>query len=155
MKRNVLTLAFSALCCCGLLGCGADTNKLEGVVPVSGTVTQNGTPLEGAAVSFAPAGGGRSASGKTDAAGKFTLTTLNPGDGAMPGEYKVTITKKEMVGKEYTEEEANAYYNEHQKQPPAPEMKNLIDEKYSNADTSGLMASVPEGGVTDLKYEVE
>ena len=73
----------------------------------------------------------------------------------MPGEYKVTITKKEMVGKEYTEEEANAYYNEHQKQPPAPEMKNLIDEKYSNADTSGLMASVPEGGVTDLKYEVE
>ena len=155
MKRSIWILAFSALCCCGLLGCGGGGSTLEGTVPVSGIVTQSGAPLEGAAVTFAPTGGGRAASGLTDASGEFTMTTLDPGDGAFPGDYQVAITKKEMSGKEYTEDEANAYYNQHQRQPPAPEMKNLIDEKYSQAGTSGLTATVPEDGISDLKYEVE
>ena len=155
MKRSISILAFSTLCCCGLLGCGGGGSTLEGTVPVSGIVTQSGAPLEGAAVTFAPTGAGRSASGLTDATGKFTLTTLDPGDGAMPGDYQVTITKKEMVGREYTEEEANAYYSQHQTQPPAPEMKNSVNEKYSQPDSSGLLATVPADGVSDLKYEVE
>ena len=155
MKQCLFVLALCALGSCVLLGCSPEGATLEGTVPVSGTVTQNGQPLEGAAVTFVPTDGGRSASGMTDASGKFSLTTLDPGDGALPGSYQVTITKKETVGKEYTQEEANAYYAEHQTQPPAPEIKNVLDEKYAQPETSGLTAEVAEGGVTDLKFEVE
>jgi hypothetical protein len=154
MKRILFVLTGLAAGFCGLLGCGPEGVSLEGVVPVSGTVTQGGAPLEGAAVTFAPTDGGRTASGLTDENGEFVLTTLQPGDGAMPGSYKVAITKKETVGKEYTEEEANEYYNKHQKQPPAPEIKNLLDEKYADPETSGLTADVPEGGVSDLKFDM-
>jgi len=35
----------------------------------------------------------RAAGGITDASGKFQLTTLNANDGAMPGKYKVAVSK--------------------------------------------------------------
>jgi hypothetical protein len=49
--------------------------------------------LPAAAVSFVPQsqGVGRLAIGRTDAEGQFTLTTLRTDDGAVPGEYKVTV----------------------------------------------------------------
>ena len=62
-------------------------------------------------------------------------------DPLLSEDYQVTISKTEMVGKVYSEEEANAYYNEHQTQPPAPELKHLIDEKYSHV-SAGLLFDV-------------
>jgi hypothetical protein len=70
-------------------GCG------KGLVRVSGTVTLDDKPLEGAMVSFQPEDGGTPATGFTGSDGTFRLTTYSTGDGARPGEYKVTITKKE------------------------------------------------------------
>ena len=138
-----------------MLGCSGET-KLKGTVGVSGTVTQKGAPLAGATVTFAPtATGARAASGTTDATGKFTLTTLSPGDGAFPGDYQVTVTKTETVGKVYTQDEANAYYAQNQAYPPSPEIKNVIDAKYASAETSGLKASVKQEGPNEIKLEVE
>jgi hypothetical protein len=69
-----------------LTGCGPKPVK------VSGTVTLNGQPVDGASVQFVPAdGSGRQASGGTDKDGKFQLTTYENNDGAMPGEYKVVV----------------------------------------------------------------
>jgi hypothetical protein len=67
-------------------GCG-------GPVPVEGRVTLDGQPVEKAAVVFEREdGAGRPASATTDSDGVFHLTTYKPGDGALPGQYKVIIT---------------------------------------------------------------
>src|SRR5262249_58322349 len=59
-----------------------------------GIVTVNGQPLAGATVTFHPAEEGRRpASGRTDDDGTFELTTFHPGDGALPGTYKITVSK--------------------------------------------------------------
>jgi hypothetical protein len=73
-----------------LLGCGE-----PGRVPtaeVTGTVTYNGSPAQGAAVTFFPEQG-RPASGVTDAQGKFSLSTFASGDGAVLGKHTVTIAE--------------------------------------------------------------
>ena len=64
-----------------------------GTVNVSGTVTYNGQPLTTGNVVFVPVAAeeGRSARGEIDAEGRFQLTTLKTGDGALPGQYKVTV----------------------------------------------------------------
>jgi hypothetical protein len=74
----------------------------KGLVKVSGTVTLDDKPLEGAEVTFLPAEGGKPASGFTGSDGTFKLTTFSTGDGAQPGEYRVTITKKEESSQSQT-----------------------------------------------------
>jgi len=79
-----------------LTGC---TSKSDGNVFVTGTVTQGGQPIEDATVRFATIdGSGEGASGKTDASGKFVLTTSTgkEGSGTKPGEYKVAISKTKI-----------------------------------------------------------
>ena len=67
-------------------GCGGRTIKVEGLV------TLDGKPLPGATVTFVPTGGeGRQASSFTEKDGSFRLSTYKTGDGALPGEYKVTV----------------------------------------------------------------
>jgi hypothetical protein len=73
------------------VGCGGSTSR------VSGVVTLNGQPLEGATVSFTPAsgdgGGVGGSTGKTDAQGRYTLrTVVGDATGAAVGKHKVTIS---------------------------------------------------------------
>src|SRR5260370_9511868 len=69
-----------------LAGCG-------GPEPVAGQVTMNGKPLAGATVVFIPEGGGPEAGALTDAEGSFRLTGTKT-EGPLPGEYRVTVSKK-------------------------------------------------------------
>ena len=65
-------------------------------VPVSGVVTLDGKPIEGANVYFNAVGDdkeGRQAYGATDKNGEFHLSTLGKDDGALPRRYKVVVTK--------------------------------------------------------------
>lgn len=71
---------------CGLAGCG---DGLE-LVPVAGTITLDGTPLEGATVIFRPERG-RPSSGTTDALGKYALRYTDEKAGALPGEHVVEV----------------------------------------------------------------
>jgi len=94
--RQVLA-ASSLLIVLGIVGCGDGAPSVK-TVPVSGTVTYNGNPIEGATVTFMQqAEGIRPAGGQTDAQGKFMLKTALGGtkmqDGAMEGSFVVTITK--------------------------------------------------------------
>jgi len=74
-------------------GCAGGTGK---PVKVEGTVTLDGNALDGAMVQFYPEdGGGHAASGTTGTDGSFRLTTWSNGDGALPGNYKIVITKKD------------------------------------------------------------
>ena len=121
-------------------GCSSKEG-LSGVYPCEGTVTYNGAPVENATVTFYPDGSGgdaRTAGGSTDAGGKFKTTTLKPQDGLFPGNYKVTITKREEYGppgKTHVNEEGETV------QDGRP-TKNVLPEKYEKVETSGLTATI-------------
>src|SRR5262245_39746565 len=71
-----------------LVGCGG-TSK---TVPTTGRVTYNGKPVPRANVSFTPVeGSGRAASGLTDNNGYFKLGTFSTSDGALPGNYRISV----------------------------------------------------------------
>ena len=79
-------------------GCGGSTKQKTN--RVEGTVEYKGAPLAGASVTFYPVGGGATpAFGKTDENGKYKLQTAQ-GEvdaGTTPGEYTVTVSKRESV----------------------------------------------------------
>jgi hypothetical protein len=75
-------------------GCGGDGVKL---VPVAGTVTLDGKPLEGATLSFVPAAGSTVSTSGTDITGpegNFQMT-FKGRSGLAPGKYTVLISKTE------------------------------------------------------------
>jgi len=150
-----------------LIGClilGGCTGGAEGeaerppTIPVSGTVTYKGQPVEGATVVFVPnLPQGKAASGKTDSNGAFAMTTFESEDGAVAGDYKVTVTKiKPGTGGAVADVESDEYVDPAmagEKKPSGPE--HLLPEKYSKADSSGLTATVPSSGeVKDLKFDL-
>jgi hypothetical protein len=134
----LLVLGFAA-------GCGQKPGTAP-TVKVTGTVTHNGTPVEGAGVTFFPESG-RPASGVTDAAGKFTLSTFESGDGAVVGNHKVAIADSKV-----SEETAPM--------PGTPEAENYtppesrFPEKYANPATSELTAEVKDGGENDFTFDI-
>ena len=82
-----------------LVFAAAGCNSQRTPVPVSGTVTLDGKPVEGATVTFHAVGNdkeGRPASGQTDKSGTFHLKTGNE-HGARPGDYKVVIIKNDLT----------------------------------------------------------
>ena len=93
-----------ALFCVGAMitiaGCGASNLP---TTPVTGTITYDGEPLEGATVTLTPESGSvgsRSASGISDASGNFVLTTVftdgATAEGAIAGSYTVRVSKLEV-----------------------------------------------------------
>ncbi len=88
VRFYVLGLAISVLTGCG----GADSSRPD-LIPISGSVLYNGTPVAGATVTFWHAEAPRAATGVTDAEGKYQLTMYEPYDGAIAGENIITVTK--------------------------------------------------------------
>lgn len=125
-------------------GCGQGAPKREGppTYPVTGTVTQNGAPVAGATVRFELADGSKASTGLTDAQGEFKLSTFASGDGALAGDYRVTIVKMEGKGGAQAVSEDDPNYTGAEDEG---EMKNVLPEKYSNVKTSELTATVAEG----------
>lgn len=66
-------------------------NSGKHFIPVSGTVTLDGRPLGDVIVYFSRDGASHVASGKTDAAGRYRLSTMSQGDGAEEGAYVVWL----------------------------------------------------------------
>src|SRR5262249_43373949 len=98
MRVKVSWQPLLLLGCISLTGCGSGHPS---TVAVSGKVTLEGKAVAGANVVLSRGGGditkGEIAIGKTDASGRFELTTpfagLAAAKGAVPGSYKVTISK--------------------------------------------------------------
>ncbi len=119
-----------------LSGCGIGGEA--GTVPVTGTVTLDGQPVDGAAVAFIGNGGARLATTQTDSAGKFTVR-------AAAGKNAVTIAKAAPeaaaaapVGDGLMPSEA-----ELARMPPPP--KPAFPPKYADPNTSGLAFDVKDG----------
>jgi hypothetical protein len=134
-----------------LSGCGGARP-----VKVSGTVTLNGQPVEGAMVQFVPVKeGGRPATGTTGADGSFSLTTVENHDGAMPGEYKVVVIYNppvESAPGENTEQAMRAAMTAQAQQRRA-RPKYVIPLIYSDPTRTPLSQTVPTSG--PVKIEIK
>lgn len=153
-----------ALCawmsCAMLVGCGEA--GIEGLRSVTGTVTYQGQPVEGAMISFIGEGSARPATAVSQAGGKYELFTLDS-KGAFPGKYTVTVVKTDAPseaankdpgidasGRDLSMEQAAASAG---KATAAP--KDLVPAKYGAAGTSPLKMEVKDSddNVLDLKLE--
>src|SRR4051812_47562957 len=73
-------------------GCGAD-DGIGQRYSVRGKVTYKGEPVTKGTVGFVPMdSSGRAAIGEIQPDGSYTLTTLIPLDGALPGKYRVSVS---------------------------------------------------------------
>lgn len=121
-----LVLAMPAL----LFAAGCGSNTLT-VYPVTGTVTFENKPVEGAQVLF-QADGAPPAQGITDAAGKYVLKTSIAGEGAVVGNHKVTIVKMARApGADASD--------------PYAATQNVLPPQYASASQSPLTAKVVAG----------
>lgn len=141
-RRGRVRFALCLLAAClAIAGCAkpgrAPTAK------ASGTLSAGGAPLTGVNVTFTPAAG-RSASATTDAEGRFSLSTFAPGDGAVPGKHRVTLSLKEADVPMPGTPEAAAY-----KPPSLPFAK-----KYAGLATTDLEVEIPVGGNPAISLEV-
>ncbi|HVX12531.1 MAG TPA: carboxypeptidase-like regulatory domain-containing protein [Pirellulales bacterium] len=139
-------------------------------VPVKGKVTYKGQPLADASISFiSTAPDGKIAGGLTDAQGMYTLMTLESptkqANGALPGDYKVTVTKmKKSADVEFQEKVNKMTPEERQKMSPEDQrrmsqagmpnpqgggqgtaVESEIPTRYNLPDQSGLTATVKAG----------
>jgi len=143
-----------ALLC--LVGCGEGKPDLY---PVTGVVTLDGKPVEGANVSFSPSSeGAELAVGQTDASGKFTLTTPQIGEGATAGSYSVSITKSAGATKWEDPRASGGTLTEEQKKSIMDQARNAakpvspIPDKYANGQTSGFTADVKKDGENNFEF---
>jgi Carboxypeptidase regulatory-like domain len=150
--RRFLPTITSVVVSLGLCGCSSDnsTSSRPRVVPVSGRVLANGQPLVGAHVTFTNMQANRSAYAKTDAEGKFTLTTFKPNDGAVPGKQQISVSKLESLNPANAGVDRSTTTNA----APSPARRWLIPRHYGDIKTSGLTADIPEEGMSDLVVEL-
>ncbi len=119
-------------------------------VPASGKITYNGSPLPNAMISLSQSTpGAPGAVGRSDKEGNFKLTAGQSGEGAIPGEYQISVSAFEETK---TESKPDAPYDPTAK---APAPKSLVPQKFANPSTSGLKVTIPENGDTQIHIEVK
>lgn len=136
-RKRALVLLLPVL---AALGCGQTSS-------VKGRVLLDGQPVAGATVLFMPdaEGQGRPASGTTDSDGYFHLTTFRRGDGALPGTYRIVVSKTEVRSEPPDENHASKkraldYLERHSGRKRS---KPLIPAIYSDATKTTLRCTVP------------
>ncbi|QDT62821.1 hypothetical protein [Calycomorphotria hydatis] len=109
--RNPILVLTCLLAAILFTGCSEESGPVR--VPVTGVVTQNGTPLVGVQVRYEPVASeenlnpGGPSLGITDQQGRYTLKTVTRPNvaGAVPGTSSVTISDPHLEGGTTTEGE--------------------------------------------------
>jgi len=147
------------LCCLAMLGCTSGGREAPvPVFPVTGVVTYNGKPVAGADITFFSTDGDRSAFGRTDADGRYRLSTFSSNDGAIEGRHIVTIVKvsaPQQPAEQVASIESDAYVPPGEgasTSPPPP--KSEVPDKYGSQETSGLTAIVNADDNNEIDFEL-
>lgn len=120
-----------------LPGCGNNS----GTVPVSGKVLfPDGSPLDHGIIEMRHRSLPHVARGEVDKNGKFRVSTFQPGDGAMPGEYQVAVTQLIIA------EDLRFEDHQHGKR---------LDPRFSRVETSNLSVTIRGDEENDLVIEVD
>jgi hypothetical protein len=143
--------ALLALVALSASGCG------KGTVTVEGAVTLDGQPVPGATVLFMPEGGnGRAASALTDDDGNFRVTTYEEGDGALPGHYRIVVTRTEGVPQPpamFQPGDEKKVIGHYRAVKNKERKKSTLPPNYGNEATSPLKCRVPTDGKLVLELQ--
>jgi hypothetical protein len=156
MRHNlfvVSVLSAGAVAAVAMAGCGASDDLPR--LPISGRVTYDGEPLTKAWIQFRPEGnGGVTASGAMIEDGAYSIPR---GDGLIPGNYRVAITKAEEPEGDANKPEVASAPKESTKtlklkkgMSPFGFAKQLIPDKYNTK--TRLTANVLADGPTAFDF---
>jgi len=147
------SMAVSLLACFLAVGCEQERPPQPApppLAPVNGRILLDGAPLANAEVFFIPLPPLRGvlATAMTDAQGRYRLHTLHRDYGAPAGQYKVSIRKTvQPNGDDFVPDPQVFRLN-------APH-RELLPERYSKPDKTGLTATVPpEGAEIDFSLSL-
>lgn len=143
-RRRHLTVLVAAV---GFLSaCSSDNAADPTTTPVTGTVTFEGKPVDGAIVVFRPntSSGATTAQSTTDVEGKFDVHIfLDNGKrdkrGMMPADYQIEVTQLTK-----TSGDTSIF------SPP----KNRLPQKYASVQTSGLETTVSADRKNEIQLEL-
>jgi hypothetical protein len=137
------------LAMCVTAGCSQERDKWRAKRPrtyrVSGVVTTKGQPVDAALVTFWPADGSAAAVSRTDEAGRFSLRTFDPDDGAVAGIHRVLVEK--VTEQLFEPKEPDGPI-------PAPVLTHHLPEVYRDRERSPLTATVSATGKNDFPFEL-
>ncbi|MCL2347060.1 MAG: carboxypeptidase-like regulatory domain-containing protein [Planctomycetaceae bacterium] len=135
-----------------VLGCDSKGIKTD---VVTGKVSFNDEPLEGASVRFSPVkqGVGNLGYGATDKDGVYKLQTIlgNPDAGTTPGEYIVTVSKSFNVGTGRFQPKESGMTAPMEIMDPVE----MIPDQYSNAQKSELRFTVVAGKKNEYNIDMK
>jgi len=159
MNMTRMFLVALVLSLTAITGCGPDPNLGQ----VSGIVTYNGEPVEGATVSFLPTStDGVLAVGTTDASGRYALAApvqkKGVSKGAFSGRYNVTIRKLEVTPSEVDRlyEEGKITYDELQARGGGGggTSRDLLPARYRDVQQSGLEVEVQARKQNEFNFDL-
>jgi len=144
-RRSWSLLVSAGVLVLGATGCGGPKPN-----PVKGSVTLDGQLVDNAHVVFTPVEGNKVASGVTGADGTFELTTDKQGDGAVPGEYKVTVTYTDPIpvsGPNGNTQQAMMGSMKNQQESKRRRQKFVIPPAYTSVSSTPIQQKVPVDGL--------
>lgn len=146
-------------CLCLVLFSTIGCKETNGRKPVTGIVTLDGQPLDGAEIMLIPQTGDlvdssrKEGLARSEPGGKFVLRTLggdNP-EGILPGEYVVTVSKTEM----YDTGKTRASEVMYGQKEPIFSQREAVPIAYKDAKTSPLKVTIEQGKTNHLTLELK
>jgi len=125
----------------------------SGTMTVEGVVLLDGKPVVGATVQFVPQGKGHDATGQTDNAGAFAMSTFKPRDGVLAGSYKVVISPAVGAADTAPYGSADDAMSAAAKAPPKKAPTAGFPQQYTRLDQTPLTQDVPVKG--KLRFELK
>lgn len=153
-------------CLWAATGCGTDTDSGSAsrppVFPVAGVVLYKDQPVEGAHITFRPAGDAPGAFARTDKEGRFRLQTFKPNDGAVKGEHIVTVQKTEVAAVDSEPKSSEELFAAMERQaksgkPPGPPAaaKSLLPARYADPKQTELKANVMADNANTFEFKLK
>jgi hypothetical protein len=147
MTRRWLALSSCALALVLLAGCGGDKASIEG------TVTFDGAPVDGGAITFLPEGDSKEAArgGAQITDGKYTV---NSATGLPAGKYKVEIVWKKKTGKQIpnTSDPGTTVDETKQVLPMKYNSKTELTVEIKSGSNRGVNFDLKSGGPVDSNF---
>jgi hypothetical protein len=137
-KENGVTGLLKWMVAGGLLMLVAGCNDGPALYPVTGSVSLDGKPVDGASVTFISSDG-QPVFATTDSSGNYAMLT-NGKPGVPVGEYKVTVSK--VASSPAISMNTPEDMKKMQAAGPMPKPMSLVPERYASPDKSGLTATV-------------
>jgi hypothetical protein len=149
MRYCPMLYLIASLALLPVTGCGPD-DGIGKRYPASGTVRYQGKPVPRGTLTFTPeTTEGRPAAGDLDTDGTYTATTATPGDGMLPGKYRVSVNAVDRDMSVVKGKPGGIHRVDLIAKAPK---KALVPTKYADPSTSRLTVEVkPESNTFDFE----